>query len=124
METEEAAGIDVGSEPALDAEVEAEVAEVEVAEAEVEEAEADTTAAEAGAPESGPDSYFKSEAEAEEAIDVEAVAAEDARKPLTDQQLVTLLEQKGIKIARRTVAKYRQELRIAPASGRKRLFGP
>ena len=51
-----------------------------------------------------------------------AVAAEDARKPLTDQQLVTLLEQKGIKIARRTVAKYRQELRIAPASRRKRLF--
>ncbi len=52
-----------------------------------------------------------------------AVAAEDARKPLTDQQLVMLLEQKGIKIARRTVAKYRQELRIAPASRRKRLFG-
>jgi RNA polymerase sigma-54 factor len=52
-----------------------------------------------------------------------AVAAEDARKPLTDQQLVKLLEQQGIKIARRTVAKYRQELRIAPASRRKRLFG-
>jgi RNA polymerase sigma-54 factor len=51
-----------------------------------------------------------------------AVAAEDARNPLTDQQLVMLLEGKGIKIARRTVAKYRQELRIAPASRRKRLF--
>ena len=51
-----------------------------------------------------------------------AVAAEDHRKPLTDQQLVDLLEQKEIKIARRTVAKYRQELRIAPASRRKRLF--
>ena len=51
-----------------------------------------------------------------------AVAAEDARNPLTDQQLVMLLEGKGIKIARRTVAKYRQELRIYPASRRKRLF--
>jgi RNA polymerase sigma-54 factor len=51
-----------------------------------------------------------------------AVAAEDPRKPLTDQQLVALLEAKEIKIARRTVAKYRQELRIAPASRRKRLF--
>ena len=51
-----------------------------------------------------------------------AVTAEDARNPLTDQQLVRLLEDKGIKIARRTVAKYRQELRISPASRRKRLF--
>jgi RNA polymerase sigma-54 factor len=52
----------------------------------------------------------------------QAVAAEDAHKPLTDQQLVELLEKKDIKIARRTVAKYRQELRIPPASRRKRLF--
>jgi len=51
-----------------------------------------------------------------------AVAAEDARKPLTDQQLVMILEAKGVKIARRTIAKYRQELHIAPASRRKRLF--
>ena len=51
-----------------------------------------------------------------------AVAAEDAHSPLTDQQLVRLLGGKGIKIARRTVAKYRQELRIQPASRRKRLF--
>jgi RNA polymerase sigma-54 factor len=51
-----------------------------------------------------------------------AVMGEDTRNPLTDQQLVTLLEDKGIKIARRTVAKYRQELRIASASRRKRLF--
>ncbi len=52
----------------------------------------------------------------------QAVMAEDPRKPLTDQQLVELLEQKDIKIARRTVAKYRQELHISPASRRKRLF--
>jgi RNA polymerase sigma-54 factor len=51
-----------------------------------------------------------------------AVAAEDSHKPLTDQQLVDMLEKQEIKIARRTVAKYRQELRIPPASRRKRLF--
>jgi RNA polymerase sigma-54 factor len=51
-----------------------------------------------------------------------AVAAEDARKPLTDQQLMMILESKGVKIARRTIAKYRQELHIHPASRRKRLF--
>jgi RNA polymerase sigma-54 factor len=51
-----------------------------------------------------------------------AVAAEDTRNPLTDQQLVMLLEQKGVRIARRTIAKYRQELRIPPASQRKRFF--
>lgn len=51
-----------------------------------------------------------------------AVTAEDTRKPLTDQQLMALLEQKGVQIARRTIAKYRQELRIPPANRRKRLF--
>jgi RNA polymerase sigma-54 factor len=51
-----------------------------------------------------------------------AVAAEDSHKPFTDQQLVDMLEKQEIKIARRTVAKYRQELRIPPASRRKRLF--
>ncbi len=51
-----------------------------------------------------------------------AVAAEEPRKPLTDQQLMMILEAKGVKIARRTIAKYRQELRIPPASRRKRPF--
>jgi len=50
------------------------------------------------------------------------VGAEDVRKPLTDQQLVALLEDKNISIARRTVAKYRQELHIPPASRRRQLF--
>ena len=50
------------------------------------------------------------------------VGAEDARKPLTDQQLVAMLEAKNVNIARRTVAKYRQELHIPPASRRRRLF--
>jgi RNA polymerase sigma-54 factor len=53
-----------------------------------------------------------------------AVMAEEPRNPLTDQQLVMLLENKGIQIARRTVAKYRQELRIPPASRRRRFFAP
>jgi RNA polymerase sigma-54 factor len=53
-----------------------------------------------------------------------AVTAEDTRNPLTDQQLVMLLENKGIQIARRTVAKYRQELRIPSASRRRRFFVP
>ena len=50
------------------------------------------------------------------------VGAEDVRKPLTDQQLVAMLENKNISIARRTVAKYRQELHIPPASRRRRFF--
>ena len=50
------------------------------------------------------------------------VGAEDARKPLSDQQLVAMLQEKNIDIARRTVAKYRQELNIPSASRRRRLF--
>ena len=50
------------------------------------------------------------------------VGAEDSRKPLTDQQLVALLHDRNIDIARRTVAKYRQELHIPSASRRRRLF--
>lgn len=50
------------------------------------------------------------------------VGAEDSRKPLTDQQLVTMLQEKNISIARRTVAKYRGELQIPSASRRRRLF--
>jgi len=41
--------------------------------------------------------------------------------PLKDQQIVDVLKAKGIDIARRTVAKYREELRIPPTSVRKRL---
>ena len=51
-----------------------------------------------------------------------AVSAEDPHQPLTDQQLMEILESKGVQIARRTIAKYRQGLRISPASRRKRLF--
>lgn len=47
------------------------------------------------------------------------VAAEDASKPLSDSQLSQMLEEQGIQVARRTVAKYREALKIAPASLRK-----
>jgi RNA polymerase sigma-54 factor len=49
------------------------------------------------------------------------VAAEDAAKPLTDQQLVEMLAAENVKIARRTVTKYRRELRLPPANRRKRI---
>ena len=47
------------------------------------------------------------------------VAAEDACRPLSDSQLSQMLEAQGIQVARRTVAKYREALRIAPANLRK-----
>ena len=49
------------------------------------------------------------------------VAEEDPHHPLTDQALVERLEQDGVQIARRTVAKYREQLGVLPARLRKRL---
>jgi RNA polymerase sigma-54 factor len=49
------------------------------------------------------------------------IAAESAAKPLSDNQLSDLLREQGIECARRTVAKYREALRIAPANLRKTL---
>jgi RNA polymerase sigma-54 factor len=49
------------------------------------------------------------------------VAEEDPKKPLTDQQIVHLFQEQGIQIARRTVAKYRDQLGILPARMRKRV---
>ena len=46
---------------------------------------------------------------------------EPPKNPLTDQQIVEMFERKGVKIARRTVAKYRDQLGILPARMRKRL---
>jgi RNA polymerase sigma-54 factor len=45
--------------------------------------------------------------------------AENASKPLSDQEVVKMLKDKGIVIARRTVAKYRGELNILPSNLRK-----
>ncbi len=49
------------------------------------------------------------------------VAEEDPSKPLTDQQIVHRFKEQGIQIARRTVAKYRDQLGILPARMRKRV---
>ncbi len=49
------------------------------------------------------------------------VGAENAGKPLSDNQLSTMLEEQGIQVARRTVAKYREALKIAPANLRRAL---
>lgn len=49
----------------------------------------------------------------------ELVRGEDPSNPLTDDQLEALLKSKGIKIARRTVAKYRTEMRILPVALRR-----
>ena len=50
------------------------------------------------------------------------ISAEDPKDPLSDQKIVELLEKDGIQIARRTVAKYREMLRILPSSKRKKIF--
>ncbi len=47
------------------------------------------------------------------------VSVEDKGAPLSDQELVAKLQDKGIKIARRTVAKYREELGILPSNLRR-----
>jgi RNA polymerase sigma-54 factor len=49
------------------------------------------------------------------------VAAEDCKKPLSDSALAAMLEEQGIQCARRTVAKYREAMKIAPANLRKAL---
>jgi RNA polymerase sigma-54 factor len=49
------------------------------------------------------------------------IKEEDVTSPLKDQQIVDTLKSQGIDIARRTVAKYREELRIPPTSVRKRI---
>jgi len=52
----------------------------------------------------------------------ELVSKEDPKKPLSDQKLVELLKKDGVDIARRTVAKYREVLKILPSSQRKKFF--
>ena len=51
----------------------------------------------------------------------ESIEAEDKKKPLTDEELVSVLSQKGYKVARRTVAKYREQLNIPIARMRKEI---
>ena len=47
------------------------------------------------------------------------VEAEDSSSPLSDQKIVQILSEKGFTIARRTVAKYREELGILPTNLRR-----
>ena len=49
------------------------------------------------------------------------VEKEDKRKPLTDDKLAEILKEKGYPIARRTVAKYREQLDIPVARLRKQI---
>jgi len=50
------------------------------------------------------------------------IEKENPKKPLSDQKLVTLLKEEGTKVARRTVAKYRESLGILSSSGRRKTF--
>jgi RNA polymerase sigma-54 factor len=53
----------------------------------------------------------------------ELINAEDPAKPLSDQEIYKKLQAEGIKLARRTVTKYREELKLPSARFRKRVFG-
>ncbi|HET7903364.1 MAG TPA: RNA polymerase sigma-54 factor, partial [Candidatus Eisenbacteria bacterium] len=74
--------------------------------------------------------FFSSGLHTEDGDDVSAKVAkekilalvndEDKRDPLSDQRIAELLKEQGLKIARRTVAKYREALRILPARSRRR----
>ncbi len=50
------------------------------------------------------------------------IDAEDPRKPLSDSKIMKILNDEGINIARRTVAKYRDELNIPSSTDRKQIF--
>lgn len=51
----------------------------------------------------------------------EAIESEDKKSPLTDEELVTVLSKKGYKVARRTIAKYREQLNLPIARLRKEI---
>ncbi len=49
------------------------------------------------------------------------IAAEPQRKPLSDNKIAALLSGQGIQVARRTIAKYREAMKIPPSNERKEL---
>jgi RNA polymerase sigma-54 factor len=75
--------------------------------------------------------FFSSGLETEDGEDVSARTAkdiiktlieeEDKKEPLSDQRIAELLHERGLRIARRTVAKYREQLSILPARFRRRV---
>jgi RNA polymerase sigma-54 factor len=69
----------------------------------------------------GTDSGSAASSTAVRALIKQFVAAEKPAKPLSDNQLSEMLKEQGIDCARRTVAKYREALKIAPANLRKTL---
>ena len=50
------------------------------------------------------------------------IASEDPKRPLSDSGLTEALKREGINIARRTVAKYRDELGVPSSTARKQIF--
>jgi len=50
------------------------------------------------------------------------IGAEDLRKPLSDSKIVSILQKEGLVLARRTIAKYREELKIPTSNQRKMLY--
>ena len=50
------------------------------------------------------------------------IEAEDPRKPLSDSKIVSILQREGLELARRTIAKYREELKIPTSNQRKVLY--
>ena len=50
------------------------------------------------------------------------VEEENTKRPLSDSKIVSILEREGLRLARRTIAKYREELRIPPSNQRKNLY--
>ena len=50
------------------------------------------------------------------------VGEEDSKRPLSDSEIAKILKDQGLQIARRTVAKYREELRIPSSSSRRQIF--
>jgi len=51
---------------------------------------------------------------------LDLVKHEDGNEPLSDQEIVEMLSERGVPIARRTVAKYRTELNILPSNMRRK----
>jgi len=47
---------------------------------------------------------------------------EDSKRPYTDQEIVELLRKENVIIARRTVTKYRKEMKVLPSSRRKKIY--
>ena len=63
--------------------------------------------------------FFNASLSVKDAIE-QLISHENSARPLSDQQIVKLLEEKGINVARRTVVKYRESRKILSSTGRRR----